>query len=264
MGVLNVTPDSFSDGGRFLEVDAAVAQGCALLADGATIIDVGGESTRPGSEPVALETELERVLPVIEGLRRRSVEAILSIDTSKAEVARQALALGADIVNDVTALTGDPAMIDVICGSDAGIILMHMQGTPKTMQVAPRYGDPVAEISEFLKKQRDRLLARGVDRLRIAVDPGFGFGKRLQDNIALMRNLPVFAGLGQPLVVGVSRKSTIAALLADPNLPMEERDWPTAALSSLLREKGAHVHRVHQVKPSLQAIRMIEAILHDE
>jgi dihydropteroate synthase len=264
MGVLNVTPDSFSDGGQFMEEDLAVRHAERMAGEGAAILDVGGESSRPGSNPVPLAEELRRVIPVIKRIRSRFPDLLLSIDTYKAETARQALVAGADIVNDISALRADPAMIEVLQRSDAGVILMHMRGTPKTMQLNPSYKDVVAEVFEFLQERRDELVSHGIDRSRIAIDPGYGFGKRVQDNVQLIRQLGRFAELGQPVVVGISRKSTIAQLLGNPKLPSPERLWPTVALTSLLREKGAHVFRVHDVRPNLEALRMTEAIVSDD
>ena len=264
MGVLNVTPDSFSDGGQFLDEEAAFRHAARMVAEGATILDVGGESSRPGSEPVALEEELRRVIPVIKRIRGRFPDLLVSIDTYKAETARQALAAGADIINDISALRADQAMIDALRRSGAGVILMHMRGTPKTMQIDPRYEDVVGEVFEFLRRRRDELLRCGVDRDRIAIDPGYGFGKRVQDNVELVRQLGRFAELGQPIVVGISKKSVIAHLLGDPKLQTEDRMWPTVALTSLLREKGAQIFRVHDVRPNLEALRMTEAILSDD
>jgi dihydropteroate synthase len=264
MGVLNVTPDSFSDGGQFMEEDLAVRHAERMAGEGAAILDVGGESSRPGSNPVPLAEELRRVIPVIRRIRSRFPDLLLSIDTYKAETARQALVAGADIVNDISALRADPAMIEVLQRSDAGVILMHMRGTPKTMQLNPSYKDVVAEVFEFLQERRDELVSHGIDRSRIAIDPGYGFGKRVQDNVQLIRQLGRFAELGQPVVVGISRKSTIAQLLGNPKLPSPERLWPTVALTSLLREKGAHVFRVHDVRPNLEALRMTEAIVSDD
>ncbi len=261
MGVLNVTPDSFSDGGRFIDQEAAFRHAERMVREGATILDVGGESSRPGSEPVVLAEELQRVIPVIERIRRRFPDLILSIDTYKAETARQAMAAGADIVNDISALRADREMVKVLQHSDAGIILMHMRGTPKTMQIDPQYQDVCGEVIGFLRRQRDELVRSGIDRERIAIDPGFGFGKRVRDNVELVRELGHFAELDQPIVVGISRKSMIAHLLGDQNLPSQERMWPTVALTSLLREKGAHIFRVHDVRPNLEALRMTEAIL---
>jgi len=264
MGVLNVTPDSFSDGGQFLDEEAAFRHAARMVAEGATILDVGGESSRPGSEPVALEEELRRVIPVIKRIRGRFPDLLVSIDTYKAETARQALAAGADIINDISALRADQAMIDALRRSGAGVILTHMRGTPKTMQIDPRYEDVVGEVFEFLRRRRDELLRCGVDRDRIAIDPGYGFGKRVQDNVELVRQLGRFAELGQPIVVGISKKSVIAHLLGDPKLQTEDRMWPTVALTSLLREKGAQIFRVHDVRPNLEALRMTEAILSDD
>jgi dihydropteroate synthase len=264
MGVLNVTPDSFSDGGQFLKEQDAFRHAEQMVDEGATILDVGGESSRPGSEPVPLEEELQRVIPVMRRLRNRFPELFLSIDTYKAETARQALAAGADIINDISALRAEPAMLEVLQHSDAGVILMHMQGIPKTMQIKPFYQDVVTEVFEFLRQRRDELVNLGIDRARIAIDPGYGFGKRIQDNIQLVRWLSRFAELGQPVVVGISRKSSIAQLLGNPQLPPKERLWPTVALTSLLREKGAHVFRVHDVRPNLEALRMTEAIVSDD
>jgi dihydropteroate synthase len=264
MGVLNVTPDSFSDGGEFLDEEAAFRHAARMAAEGAAILDVGGESARPGSEPVTLDEELRRVIPVVKRIRARFPDLLVSIDTYKAETARQALAAGADIINDISALGADPEMINVLKNSDAGVILMHMRGTPKTMQINPRYDDVVSEVFEFLRRRRDDLVLNGVDRARIAIDPGYGFGKRVQDNVELVRQLGRFAELGQPIVVGISRKSVIAYLLGDPKLQSKDRMWPTVALTSLLREKGAHIFRVHDVRPNLEALRMTEAILSDD
>jgi dihydropteroate synthase len=261
VGILNVTPDSFSDGGQFFGLEAALAHARQLIAEGAEIIDVGGESTRPGAAPVSLQEELRRVIPVIEKIRPEFPSIFISVDTYKAETAQQAIRAGADIINDITALRGDSGMIDVVRESGVGIVLMHMQGMPKTMQVAPSYQEVVSEVMDFLKARRDWLIDQGVDRERIALDPGFGFGKRLADNIKLMRNLEAFRALGQPLLIGVSRKSSLAQLSGDPGLPAAKRIWPTVALTCLLREKGAHLLRVHDVKPNLEALRMTEAIL---
>jgi dihydropteroate synthase len=261
MGILNVTPDSFSDGGQFFSLEAAVLHARELIAEGAEIIDVGGESTRPGADPVALEEELHRVIPVIREIRSEFPSVLISVDTYKAETARQAILAGADIVNDITALRGDPKMIDVIRENEVAVVLMHMQGLPKTMQVAPSYREIVSEVIEFLRDRCDWLVSHGVDREAIAIDPGFGFGKRLADNIQLMRNLEAFQTLTRPLVVGVSRKSALGQLSGDSALPASKRIWPTVALTCLLREKGAHLLRVHDVKPNVEALRMTEAIL---
>jgi dihydropteroate synthase len=260
MAVLNITPDSFSDGGSFLEADHAVDQASRLVDEGAAILDVGGESTRPGSDPVPLEEELRRVIPVIRRLRREFPEVVLSIDTYKAETARQAVVAGADIINDITALRGDPLMVKVVKETGAGVVIMHMQGTPKTMQVAPYYRDVVAEVASFLDERRAFACAQGVAFDRIALDPGFGFGKRDQDNMRLIQRFDAIAALGSPTVVGISRKSTLARLSGEPQLPFSERLWPTIATTCLLRLGGAQVLRVHDVRPNLEALRMTEAI----
>jgi dihydropteroate synthase len=263
MGVLNVTPDSFSDGGHFVDEEAAFRHAERMAGEGAAILDVGGESSRPGSKPVTLEEELRRAIPIIHRIRARFPELLLSIDTYKAETARQALAAGADIVNDISALRADPQMLEVLKESDAGVVLMHMRGKPSTMQIDPHYEDVVAEVLQFLWGRRDDLVRSGIDRARIAIDPGYGFGKRVQDNVDLVRHLDRFAELGQPIMVGISRKSTIASLLGDSKLRFEDRLWPTVALTSLMREKGAHIFRVHDVRPNFEALRMTEAILAD-
>ncbi|MBV8330120.1 MAG: dihydropteroate synthase [Verrucomicrobia bacterium] len=263
MGILNVTPDSFADGGQFLEKEAALRQAARLVSEGAAMLDVGGESSRPGSDPVPLEEELRRVVPVLTAIRSRFPRLIISIDTYKAETARQALAAGADIINDISALRSDPEMIDVVKNSDAGVILMHMRGTPKTMQIDPQYEDVVAEVSGFLSERLDSIVSAGVDPYRIAIDPGFGFGKRLRHNVSLIQQFDRFLALGRPIVVGVSRKSMIAQMLRDPKLQSDDRLWPTVALTSLLREKGARVFRVHDVRPNIEALRMTESILSD-
>jgi dihydropteroate synthase len=264
MGVLNVTPDSFSDGGRFVDEEVSFRHAERMAREGAVILDVGGESSRPGAEPVALKEELRRVIPVIQRIRKRFPELYLSIDTYKAETARQAIAAGADIINDISALRADPEMIEVVQHSEAGVILMHMRGTPKTMQIDPHYGDVVTEVFKFLRRRQDELVCSGVDRARIAIDPGFGFGKRIQDNVELVKHLGRFAQLDRPIVVGLSRKSMIAHLLGDSKSPSEDRMWPTVALTSLLREKGGHIFRVHDVRPNFEALRMTEAILFND
>jgi len=260
MAVLNITPDSFSDGGSFLEADHAVDQASRLVDEGAAILDVGGESSRPGSDPVPLEEELRRVIPVIRRLRREFPEVVLSIDTYKAETARQAVVAGADIINDITALRGDPLMVKVVKETGAGVVIMHMQGTPKTMQVAPYYRDVVAEVASFLDERRAFACAQGVAFDRIALDPGFGFGKRDQDNMRLIQRFDAIAALGSPTVVGISRKSTLARLSGESQLPFSERLWPTIATTCLLRLGGAQVLRVHDVRPNLEALRITEAI----
>jgi dihydropteroate synthase len=260
MAVLNITPDSFSDGGAFFEPQEAVEHARHLVSEGAAIIDVGGESTRPGADPVPLEEELRRVIPVIRQLRREFPDLILSIDTYKAETARQAIQAGADIINDITALRGDPQMVKVVQQTGASVVLMHMQGTPKTMQVSPYYQDVIAEVRNFLAERRAFACGQGVEFDRIALDPGFGFGKRDEDNLRLIRELDNIAALRSPMVVGISRKSTLARLSGEPRLPLSERLWPTVAATCLLRLGGAQILRVHDVRPNLEALRMTEAI----
>jgi dihydropteroate synthase len=261
MGILNVTPDSFSDGNLYLDPEMAMKHARQMVTDGADILDVGGESSRPGSDPVSLEEEIRRVIPIVQRIRHEYPNLLISIDTYKAETARRAIREGANIINDITALRADPKMMEVLKESDAGVVLMHMLGRPKTMQLNPVYKDTVAEVYEFLRERRDDLIRQGIDPYRIAVDPGFGFGKRLEDNLALLRKLDQFLDLGHPLLVGISRKSMIATLLGNRSLPEQNRDWATVGLTSLARERGAHVFRVHDVKANRESLRMTEAIL---
>jgi dihydropteroate synthase len=258
MGILNVTPDSFSDGGRFAGTEAAVEHALRMVAEGAEIIDIGGESTRPGSEAVPLDEELRRVVPVIEKLRTLS-EVAISIDTSKAAVARAALEAGAEIVNDVTALSGDPAMSAVAAASGAGVVLMHMRGTPRTMQKDPCYDNVAREVKTYLASRLAAARADGIAPDRLAVDPGIGFGKTVQHNLELIASLGTFADLGCPVLLGASRKSFLATV-ADGAEPAD-RDAPTVALTSLGRELGARIFRVHAVRPNVQALRLTEAVL---
>jgi len=258
MGVINVTPDSFSDGGSFHNAEAAIAHGRRLAEEGAEILDVGGESTRPGSAAVPVGEELRRVLPVIEGLARQT-SAALSIDTSKADVARAALEAGAEIINDVTALRGDGGMARVGAESGAGLVLMHMRGTPRTMQKHPHYDAVARDVADFLRGRLDAARAAGIARDRLAVDPGIGFGKTVEHNLELIASLGTFAGLGCPVVLGVSRKSFLATAAACPDIA--DRDAPTVALTSLGRELGARIFRVHAVRANVEALRMTEAIL---
>jgi len=257
MGIINVTPDSFSDGGRYFDTERAIARGLELAADGADILDVGGESTRPGSLPVPEAEELRRVVPVIGALRKRTT-CLLSVDTTKAAVARAALDSGADIVNDTSAFRFDPAMPGEVARSGAGVILMHMQGTPLTMQLSPRYGDLLDEIRAFLGERIRMAEAAGIPRERIVVDPGIGFGKTFEDNLALLRRQEVFHELGRPLLLGFSRKAFLGRLLG---LPPEERLEGTIAAAVLSVERGAHILRVHDVGPVVRAVRAAEAIL---
>ena len=261
MGIVNVTPDSFSDGGKFLNTGRAVEHALRLAADGADILDIGGESTRPGAEPVDEAEELRRVIPVIRSVRSQT-QALISVDTMKAAVARAALDAGADIINDVTGLRGDPAMPRLAASREAGLIIMHMIGTPRTMQQQPHYDDVVAEVRDYFTARLRAFEREGIAPDRVVWDPGFGFGKTPAHNIALLRALPELAVGDRPILVGVSRKSTIAHLLGSE--AMEDRDWPTVALTSHLREAGAHILRVHEVRPNVEALRMTEAILGSE
>src|SRR6267378_3342345 len=258
MGVLNVTPDSFSDGGRFFQTPQALAQARKMIANGANIIDIGGESTRPGAEPVDGAEEKRRVIPVIEELARQS-RALISIDTSKAEVAEAALKAGAKIVNDIRGGRGDDAMWAVAAKRRAGIILMHMQGTPRTMQLAPRYDDVVSEVADFFRQQYDRAIESGVDRMTLAFDPGIGFGKTLEHNLSLLRRLERLRVAGRPVVVGVSRKAFLGKI-SGANGSAEQRLFPTVGFTSILRVAGANVLRVHDVHPNLEALRVADAL----
>jgi len=258
MGVLNVTPDSFSDGGRFLDVEAAVAHGIEMAGQGADIIDVGGESTRPGAEAVGLKEELRRVVPVIEQLQGK-IDKFISIDTSKAAVAERALEAGATIINDVTGGRGDPEMLPLAARSEAAFIVMHMQGEPRTMQFSPHYDDVVTEVADFFLQQYGRILECGVDPMAMAFDPGIGFGKTMAHNVELLKNLERLRVEDRPLVVGVSRKSFLGKLTGAAE--MEERLAPTLAFSALLRARGADVLRVHDVKENAAAVRIAEAML---
>ena len=260
MGVVNVTNDSFSDGGQFASVESAVTHGRQLAGEGAAIIDIGGESTRPGAEPVPEAEELRRVIPVIERLAG-DPGFILSIDTMKPAVARAAIDAGAEIVNDVTGLR-DPAMREVVHSTGAGAIAMHMQGSPRDMQRAPQYDDVVAEIGDFFRQTFSTCLACGIDPMRLAFDPGIGFGKTVEHNLALLRNLDAMRVGGRPLVLGVSRKSFLGKVIGSDALA--DRAWPTVALTSYGRTRGANVFRVHEARPNFEALRMTEAILDQE
>jgi dihydropteroate synthase len=258
MGVLNVTPDSFSDGGEFFSTGKAVEQGKRMAAEGAQIIDVGGESTRPGSEGVSVNEELARVLPVIRTVRN-SASVFISIDTSKAAVARAAMDAGATIINDVTGGRADPEMFAVAAERKAALIIMHMQGTPRTMQAAPHYDNVVCEVANFFRQQYERALECGVDAMAVAFDPGIGFGKTVEHNLALLANLERLRINDQPLVIGVSRKSSLAKMIGSN--AMEDRLAPTIAFTALLRERGANVFRVHNVKENMAALRVTETLL---
>jgi dihydropteroate synthase len=258
MGVLNVTPDSFSDGREFFSIDRAIARGLQIAAEGAQIVDVGGESTRPGSEPVSHEEELHRVIPVVEKLRDK-IDIPISIDTSKSKVAEAALAAGACIVNDVTGGRGDEEMMPLIAKQKAAFIIMHMQGEPRTMQIAPRYVEVLSDVADFFRQQYARALEWGVDPMAIAFDPGIGFGKTPDHNLQLLANLDRLRVENRPLVVGVSRKSFLGKLIGNPD--MRARLTPSIALTSLLRSRGAEVFRVHDVRENVDALRVVEAVL---
>ena len=259
MGIVNVTPDSFSDGGSFLDPARAADHAVQMLDEGAAIIDVGGESTRPGAQPVSADEEIARVLPVVETVLGRWPDCLISVDTSKAAVARAALERGAAIINDVTALRGDPLMAATVAEARAGVVLMHMQGEPRTMQVNPTYGDVVGEVRAFFADRLESALKEGITPDRIAYDPGIGFGKTVAHNLALLRGLATLPPAGRPLVLGVSRKSFLAKIADADALP--ERLWPTVALTAYGREHGASVLRVHDVRPNLSALRTVEALL---
>jgi dihydropteroate synthase len=256
MGVVNVTPDSFFDGGRRLDPAKAVADGAAMAASGADIIDIGGESTRPGARPVSEEEELARVLPVVRDLRRE-VRVPISIDTYKSSVARAALDAGADIVNDISALHFDPKMTSLVAAEKVPVVLMHMQGTPGTMQQEPHYGDVVREVRDFLATQLYEAMDAGVAPEAIIIDPGIGFGKTLEHNLQLLRGLPVLAALGQPLLVGVSRKAFIGKIL---NSTPDERLEGSLAAAVAAALAGANILRVHDVPETCKAARIADAI----
>lgn len=260
MGVLNVTPDSFSDGGRYLDLDQAVAHGERMIADGADMIDVGAESTRPGSDPVPAVVQRDRAVPVIAALRRRHGEVVISIDTRVASVARAAIDAGADIVNDISALRHDGDMAGVVADAGVGVVLMHMKGTPKDMQRdgGPVYDDVVAEIIAFLARRTEDAVRRGIDRARIVVDPGLGFGKRPADNLSILKHLDRVVAIGVPVLVGASRKRFIGDVLSidEPRL----RDAGSVACAVLAAASGAAVVRVHDVRATVDAVRVVGAV----
>ncbi len=257
MGVLNVTPDSFSDGGQFFAAPKAIERGVVMAAEGAHIIDIGGESTRPGAHPVTVEEELRRVIPVIEKLQQE-IDVPISIDTSKAEVARSAIQAGASIVNDVTGGRGDERMLPLIAETRSAFVIMHMQGTPRTMQIQPRYTDVVAEISKFFRQQYARAIGLSIDPMAIAFDPGIGFGKTLEHNLEVLAQLERLRVHDRPLIIGVSRKSFLGKLIDSPKVT--DRLVTGIALTGVLRERGADVFRVHDVKENVCALRVTEAI----
>jgi dihydropteroate synthase len=260
VGILNVTPDSFSDGGDFLDPEAAAVHAATILDEGASIIDVGGESTRPGSDPVSQEEEVRRVVPVIERILASRPEAVISVDTYRSKTAAAALGAGARIVNDVTALCGDPRMASVVADARCPVILMHMQGEPKTMQMEPHYEDVVGEVKAFLGSKAEHAIAAGVSQENIIVDPGIGFGKNLNHNLALLRNLEVIVDLGFPVLVGASRKTFIGKITGAEDAG--ERVFGTVATTVLAYEKGVTLLRVHDVRANREALAVADAVLH--
>ena len=259
MGVVNVTPDSFSDGGKWVDPDVAVRHALQLVSDGAQIVDVGGESTRPGAEPVSASEELERVIPVIEGIASNKPAGVrISIDTTKAAVAAAALEAGADIINDVTAFTGDPEMTAVAAAVDCDVCLMHMQGEPRTMQANPTYRDVVKDICSYLQVQVEGLVEAGIDADRIWLDPGIGFGKTVAHNLELLNRLDEVVALGHPVLLGTSRKSFIGKITG-----AEVDDRLPGSLASIVLglERGARIFRVHDVKETVQALEVAAATL---
>jgi dihydropteroate synthase len=255
MGVINVTPDSFFDGGAHLERDSAVTAGWGMLDYGAAILDVGGESTRPGSEGVTVEEELRRVVPVLEGL----ASAPISIDTSKAEVARRALELGAELVNDVTALRGDPELAGVVADADAYVCLMHMQGEPRTMQANPVYDDVVSDVKAFLEERLAFAVAQGIREELIALDPGIGFGKTVEHNFELVRRLDELVAIGRPLVIGFSRKSSLGRIMGDPEAKTGSVGASVGAAVAAF-DRGATILRAHDVREHVEALRAAAAV----
>lgn len=257
LGILNVTPDSFSDGGQFNTVDLAVARGLAMEAEGADILDIGGESTRPGAEPVGTDEELRRTIPVIRRLARE-VRIPISIDTTKSEVARQALDAGAEIVNDISGLTFDPDMLEICRQLDAGICVMHIQGTPQTMQLNPTYANVVAEVAEFLQQQVDRCLMAGIPPERMCIDPGIGFGKTAEHNLELLRSVSTLQRLlRRPVLIGHSRKRFLSKILGRP---VEERLAGTIGIAIGLAAAGCDILRIHDVQPIRDALVAWQAL----
>jgi dihydropteroate synthase len=257
MGVLNVTTDSFSDGGRFLRHQDAIAQGMRMAKQGADIIDVGGESTRPGSDPIPLEEELSRVIPVISALSQQT-DVPISIDTYKSDMAKRALDAGAQMINDISALRFDPEMKKIAKEYDVPIVLMHIKGTPKDMQQNPYYEDVIAEITGYLEGSIDTAQEAGIEKDKIIIDPGIGFGKRLEDNLNILKNLKKFSILGCPILIGCSRKSFIGKIL---NLPVEKRLEGSLAALAVAVMNGASMVRVHDVEESKRVTRMVDAII---
>ncbi len=257
MGILNVTPDSFSDGGKFFKQEEAIRQGMRLAQEGADIIDVGGESTRPGSEPVSLEEELRRVIPVIQELVKR-IDTPVSIDTYKSRVAKEALDSGASMVNDISALRFDPEMKKILAEYRVPVVLMHIKGTPKNMQDDPQYQNVLDEIKTYLEDSIKMAKDAGIEEHKIIIDPGIGFGKTLEDNLKILKNLKGFASLGKPILVGVSRKSFIGKIL---NLPADQRLEGSLAALAVSIINGANILRVHDVRESKRVARLVDSIL---
>lgn len=256
-GIVNITPDSFSDGALYFDKDKAVERGLELVSEGSDIIDIGGESTRPGSKPVSVEEELSRVIPVISALRKKT-GAPISIDTTKSEVAEAALDAGANIINDISSLRFDPRMGPLAARRDVPVILMHMKGTPKTMQLNPSYENVMVEVKAFLKEKIETAQAYGIKKEKLIIDPGIGFGKRFEDNLTLIKNLSFLNDLGRPILVGISRKSFIGKIL---NVPTHRRLEGTIASAILSIINGAHILRVHDVASVKKAILVAEAIM---
>ena len=256
MGIINVTPDSFSDGGKYANVEAAVMRAKQMVADGADIIDIGGESSRPGAEPITANEECRRVIPVVQALAEQ-FQIPISVDTYKAKVAREALSAGACVINDITALHGDPNMCQIVADAQAGVILMHMQGVPATMQKTPTYQNVVAEVHAWLTEVASQAVDRGIDSSRIMIDPGIGFGKTFDHNLEILRHLIRFRGIGYPMLVGVSRKKFIGRIL---DLPVHQREEGTAATVAWSIINGANVVRVHDVAKMKQVAQVIDTI----
>ena len=258
MGILNTTPDSFSDGGKYLSVDKAVDHALEMIDDGAHIIDIGGESTRPGSESVSLEEEINRTIPVIKKLYSLRKDIFISIDTTKSKVAEQALDNGASLINDISGLTFDSGMLDIAKKYDSAVVIMHIKGNPKTMQENPQYDDVVKEVYDFIKLQSTKAVTEGVHK--IITDPGIGFGKRVEDNFMLINKLDEFQSLGYPILVGLSRKSFIGKTL---NLEIADRDIPTVILEAISVLKSARIIRTHSVKYCNQMVKLVNKIIQD-
>ena len=256
MGIVNVTPDSFSDGGKYFSVSDAVDHALKLIDEGASIIDIGGESTRPGSDPVTEKEELQRTIPVINKISQLRNDVIISIDTTKSEVARQALDSGAQIINDISGLTFDEKLIEVAKQYNAGIVIMHIKGNPKTMQQSPFYNDVVKEVYDFLSFQINKAIEKNVNK--IIVDPGIGFGKRIEDNFALIKELEIFQSLGFPILIGVSKKSFIGKVL---DIETDEREVASVIMETVSVLKSARIIRTHNVKYCMQMVKLVSHII---